>query len=72
MEPQRVFGALAENPAHEIDVPASVAALQEEREIEALVPVPAGHQRRVALFARGENLIQRARQKVSIDDRAKA
>ena len=41
----------------------------QEGEIEAFVPVPSGHERHVALFARGENLGRGARQEIAVDDR---
>src|ERR1700722_12021755 len=47
-------------------------AVARQRKIEALVLRPARHQRDVALFTRGEDVIGRARQKPSIDDRAES
>src|SRR3984957_11720531 len=63
---------LAKDRAREIDVRALRVVALMQGEIEAFVLVPAGHQRHVAVRARGEDLRRRARQKPSIDDRAEA
>src|ERR1700733_2346622 len=69
---QKLFRPLAKDRARQVGVRAlRVVALMQSK-IEAFVLVPAGHQRDIAVLARGEDLRGGTWQKPSVDDWAKA
>ena len=69
IEAQRILLPAAKDLAHETHIRALGRLALQQGEVEALVPVPAGHQRDVRLFPRSEDRGRRFREKMPVDDR---